>query len=181
MSADERRVQVLAAAVEEFARGGLAGTSTERVAARAGISQPYLFRLFPTKKDLFLAVVRDTFARTVAQFERAAGELTGEDAKDAMAAAYLDLLADRTYLLMQLQAYASCEDADVRATARRGFRDLWYAVERMSGMPVEEVRGFFAHGMLLNVAAAMDLPALGERWAQELCAEPAGPMPRIDL
>jgi AcrR family transcriptional regulator len=181
MSADERRVQVLAAAVEEFARGGLAGTSTERVAARAGISQPYLFRLFPTKKDLFLAVVRDTFARTVAQFERAAGELTGEDAQAAMAAAYMDLLADRTYLLMQLQAYASCEDADVRATARRGFRDLWYAVERMSGLPVEEVREFFAHGMLLNVAAAMDLPALGERWAQELCTEPAGPMPRIDL
>ena len=63
MPATERREMVLEAAVAEFAAHGLAGTSTEDVARRAGISQPYLFRLFPTKKALFLALVERCFRR----------------------------------------------------------------------------------------------------------------------
>ncbi len=173
MSADERRASVLTVAVEEFARGGLAGTSTETIAARAGISHPYLFRLFTNKKGLFLAAVREIFARTVTMFEQVAGDQSGEAAFKAMGDAYNELLTDRTYLLLQMQAYAACEDAEVRDVTRRGFRDLWYCVERLSGLPVDEVRDFFAFGMLLNVAAAMDLPALGERWAQNLCPERA--------
>ncbi|WP_322780414.1 TetR/AcrR family transcriptional regulator [Frankia sp. Cas4] len=169
MTADERRTSVLAVAVEEFARGGLAGTSTEVIAKRAGISQPYLFRLYPTKKDLFLTAVRDTFARTVRRFEQAAGELGGQPALKAIGLSYQELLRDRTYLLMQLQAYASCTDPDIRAATRTGFHDLWRAVERLSGVPSEALRGFFAHGMLMNVAAAMDLPSLSEEWARLVC------------
>jgi AcrR family transcriptional regulator len=168
-TAEERRVTVLAAAVAEFGLGGLEGTSTEAIARRAGISQPYLFRLYASKKELFLAAVRETFARTIVSFERAGGDLTGEAALGAMGDAYNALLADPTYLLMQMQAYASCGDDDVRVATRRGFRDLWYAVERMSGVPVEEIQAFFAYGMLLNVSAAMDLPAVDERWAQLVC------------
>jgi AcrR family transcriptional regulator len=179
MSAEERRASVLAVAVEEFALGGLAGTSTETIAARAGISHPYLFRLFSNKKGLFLATVREIFARTVTIFEQATGDRSGQDAFRAMGDAYNELLTDRTYLLLQMQAYAACADVEIREVARRGFRDLWYCVERLSGVPVDEVREFFAHGMLLNVAAAMDLPSLGERWAQNLCPErsesPASP------
>lgn len=160
---------VLAAATVEFARGGLAGTSTETIAARAGISQPYLFRLFPTKKDLFITVVRDTFARTVTCFEQAAGDLTGQEALTAMGEAYGELLADRTYLLAQMQAYASCEDDDVRAVTQRGFGNLWTTIERISGASDDELTAFFAHGMLVNVAAAMDLPALDDRWARLIC------------
>ena len=54
MSAEERREMVLEAAVAGFAVRGMAGTSTEDVARSAGISQPYLFRLFPTKKACLL-------------------------------------------------------------------------------------------------------------------------------
>ncbi len=170
LTADERRATVLAAAVAAFGRGGLEGTSTEKIAHAAGISQPYLFRLFPSKKDLFIAAVRETFARTVTAFERAVGDLTGMDAKEAMATIYSDLLAEPDYLLMQLQAYAACGDDDIRVATRRGFRDLWYAVERLSGLEPETIRDFFAIGMLLNVTAAMDLPAIDERWAQLICA-----------
>jgi AcrR family transcriptional regulator len=168
-TAEERRVSVLSAAVSEFARGGLEGTSTEAIATAAGISQPYLFRLFGTKKDLFLAAVKETFARTVAAFENAAGERSGDEAIAAMADAYNNLLAEPSYLLMQMQAYASCGDPDIRAVTRRGFRDLWYTAERLAGLDVAVVRAFFAQGMLCNVTAAMDLPAVDERWAQIIC------------
>lgn len=170
MSAEQRRASVLAAAVEEFAEGGLTGTSTEVIATRAGISQPYLFRLFPTKKALFIAVVESTFARTAALFEQAAGELTGEAAMDAMKESYSELLADRTYLLTQLHAYAGCYDPDVRVATRTGFRRLWETVERVTGLPEDEIRVFFAHGMLINVSVAMDLPAIDDRWAQIICS-----------
>ena len=164
MPAAERRELVLDAAVTEFAVRGLAGTSTEDVARRAGISQPYLFRLFPTKKALFLALVDRCFRRVQDTFIAAAGDLTGEEAKTAMADAYERLLDDRTLLLLQMQAYAACDDPDIRATTRAGFKKLWELTERLTGLPFQEVVDFFAIGMLMNVAAAMDLPAVDERW-----------------
>jgi AcrR family transcriptional regulator len=163
-TAEERRTSVLAAAVTEFARGGLEGTSTEVIAATAGISQPYLFRLFGSKKGLFLAALKETFARTVATFEAAAGDDAGETALSAMAEAYNGLLAEPSYLLMQMQGYAACGDPEIQAATRRGFRDLWYTVERIAGLDVNVLRAFFAMGMLCNVTAAMDLPAVDERW-----------------
>jgi AcrR family transcriptional regulator len=166
MKAAERREAVLAAAVIEFAARGLAGTSTEDVARRAGISQPYLFRLFPTKKALFLALVDRCFRQVAAAFEAAAADRVGEDALEAMANAYHQLLQDRTLLLLQLQAYAACDDPEIRDATRTGFKQLWALVERLSGLPYEPVVTFFAMGMLMNVAAAMDLPAVDERWTR---------------
>lgn len=162
-------MSVIKAAVSEFAKGGLEGTSTEVIASAVGISQPYLFRLFGSKKELFLAAVKETFARTVATFEGAVGEQTGENALALMAHAYNALLSEPSYLLMQMQAYAACGDPDIRAATRRGFRDLWYTVERLAGLDVDVLRAFFAMGMLCNVVAAMDLPAVDERWAQIIC------------
>jgi len=164
MSAEERRELVLEAALAEFAARGLAGTSTEEVARRAGISQPYLFRLFPTKRALFLALVRRCFDRLQETFTTAAVGLTGQDALMAMADAYERLLEDRLLLLLQMQAYAACEDPEVRAATRAGFKHLWELVERLTGLPFQTVVDFFAVGMLMNVAAAMDLPAVDERW-----------------
>jgi AcrR family transcriptional regulator len=166
MKAGERREAVLAAAVTEFAARGLAGTSTEDVARRAGISQPYLFRLFPTKKALFLALVDRCFRQVAAAFEAAAADRVGEDALEAMADAYHQLLQDRTLLLLQLHAYAACDDPEIRDATRTGFKQLWALVERLSGLPYERVVMFFAMGMLMNVAAAMDLPTVDERWTR---------------
>src|SRR5919197_3378740 len=109
-SAEERREAVLDAALEEFAAHGLFGASTEAIAARAGISQPYVFRLFGTKKDLFKAVVGRCFRETLGLFQRAAEGKRGEDALAAMGDAYVNqLLPDRTRLQAQMQAYAACE------------------------------------------------------------------------
>ena len=171
MPAEQRRELVLGEAMAAFAAHGYAGTSTEEVARRAGISQPYLFRLFPTKKALFLALVERCFRRVRDEFAAAAGELTGEEALTAMADAYEALLDDRILLLMQMQAYAACEDPEIRDTTRTGFRQLWEQIERITGLPYQTVVDFFAVGMLMNVAAAMNLPEVDGRWTS-WCPKP---------
>jgi AcrR family transcriptional regulator len=171
MPAEQRRELVLGEAMAVFAAQGYAGTSTEEVARRASISQPYLFRLFPTKKALFLALVERCFRRVRDEFTAAAGELTGEEAMMAMADAYEALLDDRILLLMQMQAYAACEDLEIRDATRTGFRKLWEQIERITGLPYQTVVDFFAVGMLMNVAAAMNLPEVDGRWTS-WCPKP---------
>ena len=139
LTADERRDEVIAAATVEFAEGGYAGTSTNAIARRAGVSQPYLFQLFRTKQDLFLAAVRACFDRTGRTFEDAgrAAQAAGLDTTgilEQMGHAYMRmLLADRDSLRLQLHAYAACNDPDVRAVVRDEFFALWHRVARLSG------------------------------------------------
>ena len=168
-TAEERREAVLAAALVAFARRGLHGTSTEEVAAAAGISQPYLFRLFGTKKKLFVGTIERCMADTLELFRQAAGELRGAEALEAMGEAYSTMLmSDRTRLLVQMQAYAACDDPDVRDAMRSGYGTLHLFVETVSGADEATVAAWFAHGMLLNVAAAMDLWNAREPWARRL-------------
>jgi len=169
LTAAERRDDVLDAALRAFAAGGYRGTSTEDIAREAGISQPYLFRLFGTKKALFQATVARCFRRTLDVFQAAAEGLRGEEALKAIGTRYREqLLADRTYLRAQMQAYAACDDPEICAVVREGFGDLVAYVERVSGLPPEHVAQFFATGMLLNVLASMDLGEAGVPWAQRL-------------
>jgi len=168
ISAEERREDVIRAAMQEFARGGLDGTPTEAIAKRVGISQPYLFRLFRTKKELFLAVVDRCYDRTHDTFRRASEGRTGEDALHAIGDAYAGLLKDRTMLLLQLQTYVACTDPDVRSHARAGFKRLTTFVSEVSEAPPEQVRRFFETGMLMNVVAAMELDRVNEPWADDL-------------
>jgi AcrR family transcriptional regulator len=168
-TAEERREAVLAAAQEAFARTGLHGTSTEDIAESAGISQPYLFRLFGTKKRLFLATLERCMEDTLELFRSAAGERRGQEALEAMGRAYAEMvLDDRARLLIQMQAYAACDDPEVRETMRTGFGKLHLFVETVSGLPMDAVSQWFEKGMLLNVVAAMDLPDAREPWARRL-------------
>jgi AcrR family transcriptional regulator len=170
-SAEVRREEILEAAMEEFAYGGLHGTSTEKIAQRAGISQPYLFRLFGTKKELFIASSKRGFDRVLDAFREAAEGKTGDEAMLAMGKAYDQLLADRERLLGQMQMYAACSDPEIRDATRAGFAELFRYVEQVSGKSTLEIRDFFAMGMLMNVAAAMDLPQIcgeDDTWAKEL-------------
>jgi AcrR family transcriptional regulator len=169
-TAGERRESILEAAETVFAARGLHGTPTMEVAKAAGISQAYLFRLFPTKGELFIALVQRCNERIYRTFvdAAAAAKAAGEDVLPAMGHAYIRLLSDRTLLLGQLHAHAACDDADVRAEMRRGFARLVELVERESGADADEVRAFFAHGMLLNVLAAMRAEESDAHWAQVL-------------
>jgi AcrR family transcriptional regulator len=166
-SKDERREEILDAALDVFADKGLHGASTEEIARRAGISQPYVFRLFGTKKELYIAGVSRCFRQTLELMQRAAEGKRGEEALGAIGNAYGELLqSDRTYLRAQMQAYAACEDAEICAAVRGGFGDLVTYVERVSGASQEEISSFFAGGMLLNVLASMEAPS--EPWGARL-------------
>jgi AcrR family transcriptional regulator len=169
-SAAERREAVLDAALEEFAADGL-GASTEAIAAKAGISQPYVFRLFGTKKDLFKAVIARCFRETLELFQRASEGKRGEEALEAMGMAYVnELLPDRTRLRAQIQAYGACDDPEMCDVVRDGYGDLVSYVERVSGLPPVAVSRFFSQGMLLNVIVSMRLESFDEPWAERLIA-----------
>ena len=166
-SKEARREEILDAALGVFAEHGLHGASTEEIAKRAGISQPYVFRLFGTKKELYLAVVARCFRQTLELMQKAAEGKRGDEALQAIGQAYNEQLAsDRVYLRAQMQAYAASEDPAVGAVVRGGFGDLVAYVERVSGLPVEDISRFFANGMLMNVLASMQAPA--EEWGRRL-------------
>jgi AcrR family transcriptional regulator len=168
-SKEERREEILDAAFAVFAERGLGGSSTEEVARRAGISQPYVFRLFGTKKGLFTAVIARCFRRTLERFQAAAEGKRGEEALQAIGEAYGELLAsDRIYLRSQMQAYAACDDPDICAVVQNGYGDLVTYVERVSGADPETISAFFAKGMLMNVLSSMHLSDPTEPWAQRL-------------
>src|SRR5688572_16871204 len=171
-SAEERREDILEVAVRHFAIGGLHGTSTEAIAREAGISQPYLFRLFRTKKELFIACVDRAHERVRDAFRRAAADAGEEDRLKAMGHAYVDeLLPDRHAVLMQMQGYVASSDPDIQAHVRECFERLVGEVTELSGADPAAVWGFFAQGMLLNVTQSLDLEAIADEseWAAAWC------------
>jgi AcrR family transcriptional regulator len=169
LSAAERKDDVLDAALVEFAEHGYEGTSTEDIARRAGISQPYLFRLFGTKKELFKATVARCFRETLEMFQRAAEGTRGQEALDAIGAAYMEQLeTNRTWLRAQMQAYVASDDPEIRAVVRAGLGDLVAYARRVSDSDWPTVWHFFATGMLLNVLASMHVTDAPEPWMQDL-------------
>lgn len=166
MSGADRRQQVLRIAAEEFADGGLHGTSTEVIARRAEITQAYIFRLFGTKKALFLAVMVAAFDRMTEGMRAAAGAETGLAALTRMGAQYNELLADRTALLLQLQGFAACGDPEVRDAVRDSFGRMWQTVAETTGLDPVTIKAFLAFGMLLNNGAALQVAELDQPWAQ---------------
>jgi AcrR family transcriptional regulator len=174
--AAERREQLIAAAVHEFARGGLHGTPVERIARRVGVAQPYVFSLFSNKRQLFLAAIERSFGRVAETFEQAAADYQAgrapqecEDVLEAMGRAYKDLLlSDRDHLMLQHQAYAACDDELVRTRVRHRYAELVALARKLSGADQERLDDFFRHGMALNVSAALGVEDLsvGCQWVQ---------------
>jgi AcrR family transcriptional regulator len=168
-TADKRRIAVLVAARTHFADSGYHGASTDAIARDAGISQPYLFRLFGTKKDLFIATARGCMAETLEAFATAADGMSGPAAFAAIGECYKNLLQDREMLKAQMQMYAAaCTDPDIQRAAREGYGALFEYVERISGAAPEVVTAFFAQGMLINVIAALELESAGDPWAARM-------------
>ncbi len=166
MSGPERRSQVLAIAAGEFANHGLHGASVEAIAHEAGITQAYVFRMFRTKKALFLELVDAAFDRFSDGMSRAAEGARGLDALASMGAQYYESLADRTTLMLQLQGFAACGDHEVRDLVRARVARMWDTVADTTGLDPVTVKSFLAFGMLLNNAAALDVDDLDEPWAK---------------
>jgi AcrR family transcriptional regulator len=173
-TAAERREALVEAAVAAFAEHGFHGTPTTEIAKAAGISQAYLFRLFPTKSALYVAAVDRCYGRLIEAMLAGAeaARAQGEPVLEGMGHAYVDLMQDPTTLRATLQAFAAAsgEDPEIREAVRRGYGELVELIRRLGGAEGEELRAFVAKGMLLTVLAGMDAPAIDAPWARELCA-----------
>jgi AcrR family transcriptional regulator len=165
MSGTERRSQVLRIAAAEFANRGLHGASIEVIAREADITQAYVFRMFGTKKALFLELIGAAFDDFSDGMADAAGDARGLDALALMGARYYESLADRTTLLLQLQGFAASGDAEVRDLVRARLGRMWDTVAGTTGLDPVTVKSFLAFGMLLNNVAALDVDELDEPWA----------------
>ncbi|MFF3751247.1 TetR/AcrR family transcriptional regulator [Streptomyces sp. NPDC002018] len=172
MSAEERRESVIRAAVTEFARSGYNGTSTEAIARRVGVSQPYLFRLFPNKEAIFLAAAERCLTDTTRVFEKASEGLEGEAALHAMGDAYQQLIADDPEKLhMQMQIYVAVASAEAAGDhafgdpVRAGWRALWDTVHLALGADVDDTTTFLAYGMLINTLVSLGFPPGDRIWS----------------
>ena len=140
ISKDERRREIIEAATREFAVGGLNGTPVDAIAKRVGVSQPYLFQLFGTKKELFIAAVQACVRahRGDVQDGGGRGGRGGRQPRPSSwpwGVAYHRLLDDRSLLLMQMQAYAACADEEIRDVVRDEMLRLVSFVQSASGAP----------------------------------------------
>lgn len=180
-TAAERREVLVEAAVAAFAEHGFHGTPTTEIAKAAGISQAYLFRLFPTKAELYVAAVDRCYTRLGDAMRAAAEDESAEGGTvlERMGRAYAQLLEDPTTLRATLQAFAAAagEDEQIRAAVRRGYGDLIELIRSLGGLNGEELRGFVAQGMLMTVLAGMDAPSIDAPWARELCDMSKGDTP----
>ena len=155
MAMEERREIVLRESIPVFARYGYEGATTAEIAKRAGVTQPYIFKLFESKKALFIEACKRNMRTTEQEMRDSAGGKTGSDAMEAMGMAYVGRMEnDRDSLLLQMQQYAACHDEDVQLTVRDCMQSIWNAVVEISGAPLEEVAVFIAKGMMCNVLAA---------------------------
>ncbi|HEY3869981.1 MAG TPA: helix-turn-helix domain-containing protein [Actinocrinis sp.] len=177
MSAERRRAHIVRLALSEFSTGGYYGTSTERIADLAGISQPYVFRLFTGKSGLFRACADLCFDQLTDVLMKAAEQRReDESALESMGVAYHGLIADQSVLLFQLQMYlyvaSTSTEPELAEMVRRRWMTLWDAVRKGSGSSDAEVNRFFAAGMYINTLIALDIPLDSRCWAG---LRPAGP------
>jgi AcrR family transcriptional regulator len=150
MASDERRQLVLEAATAVFGQRGYAGTTTDQVASAAGVSQPYVVRMFGTKEKLFLAVLNRALDTLMAAFRRAATETSNIPVHERLGLAYADLLTDRGLLLSLMHGFVLGSDPEIGQTARCGFLEVYNFLKVDAGMSPQQASDFLAHGMMLN-------------------------------
>jgi AcrR family transcriptional regulator len=161
MKPEDRRELVLAAANRAFSRGGYAGTSTDAVAKEAGVSQPYVVRIFGTKLELFLEVFDRACGRIREAFEAVLNDGPFDPESDddwaRLGLAYTDLLRDRDLLMVMMHGFAASNDDEIARRSREGMARI-FATVRATGCTDEHAQEFIAQGMLLNVMLSIRAP-----------------------
>jgi AcrR family transcriptional regulator len=169
--AETRREAIIEAAVRVFAEKGYASTPVTEVAAKAGISQAYVFKLFPTKEGLFLAAIERCYQRILEAMAAAADGVASGDSRemlDAIGESYARLIADKDLLMLQVHAQAATDIPAVRAAVRDGIRRGVEYVKARTGAPDSELQKFIAWGQLCHLVVTMGIVDLDEGWAKAL-------------
>lgn len=181
-TAGERREEVLREAIDEFATYGYHGGSTRRIADAAGISQPYVQRLYGTKTALFIAAldrVADDILRAWQRqlqetIERRGGDITAAERLDALRPAYETFVHDVIGLRLVLQAAAAASEPEIAEALKANMARMFSWVREATGATYEAVREFWAQGMTLTMAASMGAidDAGDQEWARAMLMMP---------
>jgi AcrR family transcriptional regulator len=168
-SADERRELVVEAARREFAALGLGGATGEGLSYRAGISHPYLLRLFGSKRELFLEVVDRLFDGLVAAARGARAPESDGDGFTALEHSLKEALGEDGPSLL-LQCFAACGVDEVRLAVQRRMGELYEALERAAPSRGAEIEGLLSRLLLIGALEAARLSDLASReaWARRL-------------
>ncbi|WP_432888642.1 TetR/AcrR family transcriptional regulator [Kribbella sp. CA-245084] len=168
LTAKERGEEVLRAAVQAFAASGYEGTKTDEIARMAGVSQPYVIRLFGTKQQLFLAAVDSVCQRIEEIFREGAAE---SPELSALGRNYKRLLGEPELLLVLLHGFSASGDPAIGDCVRERFGSIYALIRELTGASPQEAREFLSAGMLLTVMSAMQVigpDAIPMKWAQEI-------------
>jgi AcrR family transcriptional regulator len=166
---DTRREAIVEAAMVAFAKAGFASTPVTAVAAGAGISQAYVFKLFPTKEELFVAAVERCYERIEETLERSAAAAEGrspDEILDQMGEGYADLIADRTIIMIQVHAQGASDIPAIREVVRRGLARIVRFTKQRSGASDDAVQRFIAFGQLCHLITTTDIYEFDDDWAR---------------
>jgi AcrR family transcriptional regulator len=152
LTAEQRHDQLIHAAVTAFTTGGYAGTTTDQVARLAGVSQPYVIRIFGTKQQLFVATVRFAADRVEQVFREAAAQ---QPDLESLGRAYDGLIAERELITVLLHGFAAGADPVIGPVVRETFGSVYDLVRELTGATPAQARDFLAAGMLCTVLGAM--------------------------
>jgi AcrR family transcriptional regulator len=172
-TSEVRREAVVDAAVAEFARTGYHGTPISNVATRAGISQAYVFKLFPAKVSLFVAALDRCFELVERALSTGAARAAGgspDDVLYAMGGAYAELIADNSLLMLQVHAQSAADIPEIADALRRGFARVTRFAKTRSGAQDAQVQRFIAYGQLCHLITTLDIDGDDGDWAAILTA-----------
>ncbi|WP_295824481.1 TetR/AcrR family transcriptional regulator [uncultured Microbacterium sp.] len=148
--------ELLSASVRAFAARGYFGTSTARVAAEMGVSQPYVIRTFGSKLELFVRTHAHAAGAITRTFREASGG--GFDAQRLGAAYRLLVLSHPADVLVWAHAFsAATAEPTIGAESRRQFDEV-YRTLRDAGGSDHELWAFMGRGMLINNLLLMEAP-----------------------
>lgn len=169
-TAAERRKQLLTAAIQVFAVHGYYGSSTANIAKEAGISHSYLFKLYPTKEDMFIAVVEVCFNRIIERFQEASIGFAGTPAErlEKIGLSYADILRDRNLMLIQLHAYSASVVPAIGDTVKAGVQRVVEYIQVETGVTNDEIQQFIGRGLIATISVSLGIENLQEPWAQAL-------------
>ena len=122
---EERRTQIIEAAMALFANKGFKGTTTREIACAAGISEAIIFRHFATKEDLYDAIIAHTLEKRFRVWEQEEGLLQPpvdiETSLRTFAHAYIRRnCQDPTFIRLML--YSALEDHKFRERFTEAYR-----------------------------------------------------------